>query len=520
MLTPSQSAQLREAIKAGGIGNQGRSRSENDLHRAVHSVATLHQHLSLSLNQAINLTAKVEVATPRTIRSAVNQYVSSGTVTPTLTQHRGSGNVNHPFHDQERFTLEEELLLHRKIEQVKTSNAYESAETLKQALQSELSCSTSRSTVTRWLHDQGFVYGKKRFMGTMSASVKNQYMRVFTASYVLALREEKEGKAVCVYTDESYIHTQASTKRCWFNPSIVDGADVSAAAKGGYRLILIHAMTRDGMLSMLDEDAMPSNDLTDTQLTCEFVFRSAGVNDDYHTTIDGSKWIAWLNNRLIPTFKARYGDKKMILILDNAKYHHARPANWITPSAMKKADCISFLDHHGIDSITVQRDLQQRNIHKSDYHRYPPTGTSLVELKDAVKQHLSAHPEINTTLTQRAINREGYQLIHTPPYTPEVQPIELIWATVKHVVAMQATTGRSEATARQHTEAAFEQLSADSCLARIVHCQQWIAQWLRCEGAHHLQQYYDVNDMVCSLPLHAHGILCKCLPVPEIDVDD
>ena len=38
--------------------------------------------------------------------------------------------------------------------------------------------------------------------------------------------------------------------------------------------------------------------------------------------IKNQNFMEWVDEKLIPTFKARFPDKKMILVLDNAPYHH------------------------------------------------------------------------------------------------------------------------------------------------------------------------------------------------------
>ena len=88
----------------------------------------------------------------------------------------------------------------------------------------------------------------------------------------------------------------------------------------------------------------------------------------------------------------------------------------------------------------------------------------------------------------------------TPPYVPEVQPIELVWATVKQLVARQSISNRSVEAAQQQTEAAFDTLSAASCLARIEHCERFISSWLQTPAADELQQYKDLADLIKRLP--------------------
>lgn len=213
-VTATQLAQLREALGEQGIGRQGRSRSETDLQHAVYSVGILQQNMSLSANQAINQVAAMEIASPATVRSAVRSYSSSGTVTPSSAGHRGRGNPNHPLHNTQfnNIPFQGGILMHRMLDDVRKSDTYASAHTLQLALAGELSIHTSLSTVTRWLHSNGYSFRKKRFMGTLNESVKNQRMRAFIAAYARALREERGGRAKIVYTDESYLHSQHNKK--------------------------------------------------------------------------------------------------------------------------------------------------------------------------------------------------------------------------------------------------------------------------------------------------------------------
>jgi transposase len=497
-LSHSQLTQLRNELKQQGVGHQGRSHSETDLTRAVHGVGVLQQQLHLSLNQSVNLIAATELATPRTIRTAYTEFSSSGSITPPSSEHRGCGNPDHPLHPDklEGLPLEAELTLHRHLHDARENNTYESVPTLLAALRQENSHNTSESTLKRWLHSQGYSYGKKRLMGTMPVAHKNQRMRAFVCAYARALREERAGTAVIVYTDESYIHTLHSTKFCWAHES---DRDVRGVDKGGQRLIIIHAMTKHGLMEVPGSEEENYNDLTHPCLSAGFVFQSAGVNDDYHTAITGSSWVAWLNNRLIPTFKALFPGKKMILCLDNAKYHHARPANWISPTQMSQLLCRSFFEAHHITHITAQRD--DNAVSLSVTSSAPPNKRAkLPEMKEAIRLHLLSHPDINVTLPQRAMRALGWQLLYTPPYVPEVQPIELVWATVKQMVARQGTSKRKIEECRSQTEKALDQLSADACLARITHCQNYISEWLRTSSADQLQQYKDLDDVIQRLP--------------------
>jgi hypothetical protein len=512
-LTHSQLEQLRSELKQQGIGHQGRSRSETDLTRAVHGVGVLQSQLDITHSQAVSIIAATELATPRTVRSAYSSFCSSGSITPPSSDHRGRGNPSHPLHTVEGLPLEAEITVHRRLNEAKATNTYESVPTLQAALLAENGVSTSQASLKRWLKDNDYVWVRKKYMGTMPTAKKNELMRAFVCKYARALREEEAGTAVIVYTDESYIHTSHSNTHCWAHK---DDHDVRATERGGKRLIILHAMTKHGMMEVPGSAEENYNDLTHPCLSTGFVFESAGVNDDYHTAIDGKAWVAWLNNRLIPTFKALFPGKKMILVLDNAKYHHARPANWVTPSTMSTLLCRSFFDAHNINTITTPRGDRSvlatvRPTHKA----------SLSEMKQAITAHLAAHPEINTTLPQRAMHTLGWQLLYTPPYRPEVQPIELVWATVKQLVARKSVSNRKTAECRAQTERAFDQLTPDACVARITHCHQYISAWLHTAAADDLQQYANFKDLVDRLPDSGVRISTESSVIDvELEADD
>ena len=62
-----------------------------------------------------------------------------------------------------------------------------------------------------------------------------------------ALKLERDGKAVLVYTDESYVHQNHCPSNSWVSVG-VDGNIVDRGTSKGRRLIILHAITRDGPL--------------------------------------------------------------------------------------------------------------------------------------------------------------------------------------------------------------------------------------------------------------------------------
>ena len=71
---------------------------------------------------------------------------------------------------------------------------------------------------------------------------------------------------------------------------------------------------------------------------------------------------------------------------------------------------------------------------------HPRIGT-LEELKIAFVAYLKEEkPELLECKIERYLEERGHTVLWTPPYCPELQPIELFWAAGKNHVALQYTT--------------------------------------------------------------------------------
>ena len=72
--------------------------------------------------------------------------------------------------------------------------------------------------------------------------------------------------------------------------------------------------------------------------------------------MNGPNFMSWIENRLVPTFKTVYPGKKMILVLDNAKYHHVKDENYIDVNSLNRKDLITTLQETcELTEITVER---------------------------------------------------------------------------------------------------------------------------------------------------------------------
>jgi hypothetical protein len=103
-----------------------------------------------------------------------------------------------------------------------------------------------------------------------------------------------------------------------------------------------------------------------------------------------------------------------------------------------------------------------------------------------VKAYLQRHPGTNQTLLQQEFARHGFQLIYTPPYQCDTQPIEMLWAYVKNYVGRVMGDDHSIAAVTQLARQGFygdadnNHAPADAafCQRLIAHTHKWLNQWI------------------------------------------
>ena len=180
----------------------------------------------------------------------------------------------------------------------------------------------------------------------------------FCEKLVKALEEEASGESVLVYMDETYCHQHHMPVKAWQEDAGAEGAVACDRVRSkGKLLIILHAVSKDGLLFKCDRHGVrpePSEWQGGRVLNCEMIFESKKARGDYHDNMDGTMFLHWLNNRLIPTFKALYGDKKLILVLDNAPYHHVNPEDSFFAHSHSKTEIKAFLERMGKRTIRVK----------------------------------------------------------------------------------------------------------------------------------------------------------------------
>ena len=102
----------------------------------------------------------------------------------------------------------------------------------------------------------------------------------------------------------------------------------------------------------------------------------------------------------------------------------------------------------------------QKRYYLSDPKAKRP-GPTLGELRAELTKWLEGHPQ--ETEVHRIMREHGHELLYTPPFQPEVQPIELLWGKVKKEVARQNIRGRTIQQTKSQVQAALHSTGAAVC---------------------------------------------------------
>ena len=272
------------------------------------------------------------------------------------------------------------------------------------------------------------------------------------------------------------------------------------AAKKGTRVVFLCAQTVDGVLAQWDASTDTYADVEglkkqtwQTDVSVEHTTTSwawqcgqQGHLKDHHNDFDVDMYWAFVTKRLLPSFKKRYwvnGHKPgMCLIIDGAPYHKQKVPGGLAlanhnknsppnqspvtgfpamidgkPTGHDQRSLVQIAADLGVQSVTLLREGQQVVIAAERFKNGKnsgPTdangnqGLSVEELRSGIKQWILNSPDHKHLLQTRleklfAEQGEHWSILHTPPYAPKMQPIELLWRDTKGFVRNEWSFGRS-----------------------------------------------------------------------------
>lgn len=262
-----------------------------------------------------------------------------------------------------------------------------SVERVRAHLAEECEVDVPKMTLWRALRRWGFTYGQ----GRRRECLKEQD-RVIRArrEYLRAMRANRDSdglpKRPEVYLDETFINKNHSARYTWYPHE--DGPWVNKPSGVGPRMILVHAITRDGWVE-----------------GAELLFEAKRRTGDYHGQMNWNNFSKWFQDQLMPNIP-----EGALVVLDNARYHNVLVEDFFPNGRSTKEELRAWLTRNG--------HAWHENMLKSEL------------LGKCVR--FAPQPELRL---DRLAAAKGITILRTPPYHPELQPIERCWAVVKNHMA-------------------------------------------------------------------------------------
>jgi hypothetical protein len=133
-------------------------------------------------------------------------------------------------------------------------------------------------------------------------------------------------------------------------------------------------------------------------------------------------------------------------------------------------------------------------------------GPPVALMKSILSDYIKSHP-VNTTVIQQIMSDKKYELLYTPPYESWIQPIELIWARIKHTVATQSRKGRTHQLTALQTKTALSNITPTLTTNIVQHTEKLMDKWLLTDEAGSLRINFGSLERIKSANLYQ---LSKC----------
>lgn len=350
--------------------------------------------------------------------SALN--VSESTVKVIMAAYRKKGDAGLVYSKSEQrgrpsYAVEAgiEPLVRQFIRKANRNGEQVNIDIIRNFMRDELHCNVAHTTLWRALQRWGFEFGT----GVRSAQLKeSERIIVLRRQYLRLKRANRDHKGTMirpeVYLDESYVNKNYSNDNTWYFEE--DGIIIGKPTGKGDRLIIVNAITQDGWVP-----------------NAKLVFKASKKTGDYHSNMNWDNFSGWFRENLLKNIP-----EDSLIIMDNAPYH-----NVLAEEAFPKKS-------HTIKRL---REWLSRN-------NIPWTKDMLkAELFDLCSR-LATKPEF---LIDNIAREYGHSILRTPPYHPELQPIETCWAIIKRHIAQHNDFTMKKVW--MLLDEGFEKVKSDTC---------------------------------------------------------
>ena len=286
-------------------------------------------------------------------------------------------------------------------------------EIIRKFIQDNFDFDVAHTTLWRALQRWGFEFGK----GIRSAQLKESERIIIKRRQYLRLKRSnldmnERIKRPEVYLDESYINKNHSRDNTWYFEE--DGIIIGKPTGKGDRLIIIDAITKEGWVP-----------------NARLVFKASKKTGDYHSNMNWENFSKWFQEKLLKNIP-----DNSLIIMDNAPYH-----NILAEKAFPKPG----------HSVKRLREWLSNN-------EIPWTKDMLKSELFELCSRLASKPEF---MIDKIAHENGHTILRTPPYHPELQPIETCWAIVKNHVAQHNNCTMEKV--KTLLEEGFKKVTAKTC---------------------------------------------------------
>ena len=172
----------------------------------------------------------------------------------------------------------------------------------------------------------------------------------------------------------------------------------------------------------------------------KLTFKSTRKTGDYHGQMNHDLFVTWFTEQLLPNIP-----EHSLIIMDNAPYHNTLSRHSAPTATGKKEEIRSWLHKNG---LPIRDDCLK---------------AELVEILDRLAPApIYALDELAT--------EQGHEILRTPPYHPELQPIETCWAVVKNQIARKSKF--TMAHLLEQLDDAFASVTEETCSGLIKKVRQ------------------------------------------------
>lgn len=284
------------------------------------------------------------------------------------------------------------------------------------------------SALRRTLHRAGFVYGQA---SRRSALKEREEVIANRRRYLAAIRANRDGQGRTrrseVYLDETFVNVNHRQHLTWNTP----GALVNVPAGVGERLIIVDAIIQDDVGQRYGWVA-----------GAHLHFKARRRTGDYHGSMNAENFTKWMAEQLLPNIP-----RHSLIVFDNAPYHNLLAEGTFPQPHHKKAELQRWLIAH---DITFEEWL----------------------LKPALYALCRDHAPAPKYAIDELARRYDCDILRTPQYHPELQPIEQVWGIVKDQLADSQEGNYTMANLQARLGPAFAEITAETCRHVFAHVRK------------------------------------------------